>query len=222
MIKFLRHSILVYALFCLPLEAKQFKLDPKRSSAGFSVKHLNLLPVKGNFAGLSGEAVYDAQRDMITRVHVKIDADTIDTKNDDRDAHLKSKDFFHVRSEVYDLIPENRYIEFQASTVAFHKAASIQGSLKILKVEKTVNFQIDKKNLKKGSEGDEVELQVSGSINRQHFGLTWQKPSTGLKEKLAGKFVGDEVSMMAKLVFVELATGAKEANGQSPPKEEGK
>ena len=193
--------------------AGEFVLDSKRSSIGFSVKHLNLLPVKGKFTGFSGKANYDAAKDETANIHVKIDVDTIDTQNDDRDAHLKSKDFFHVRSEVYDIVPENRYIEFKADGFSLQKSSALDGSLKILKTEKKVNFQITKKTFKNKKHPAEVEIQASGKINRQDFGLTWQKPSSGLKEKIAGKFVGDEVMMTVKFTFVE------QAKTQTPNKE---
>ncbi len=205
--------IILFLLSSQLIFAGEFALDSKRSSIGFSVKHLNLLPVKGKFTEFSGKALYDAAKDETASIHIKIDVDSIDTQNDDRDAHLKSKDFFHVRSEVYDIVPENRYIEFKSDNFSLQKSSTLEGSLKILKTEKKVNFQITKKTFKKKKHPAEVEIQASGKINRQDFGLTWQKPSSGLKEKIAGKFVGDEVLMTVKFTFVE------QAKNQMPNKE---
>ncbi len=195
--------LMLAALFLsLPIWAGKHSLDTRGSTIGFSVKHLSVLPVKGKFTKFEGFVDYSTDKDKIDEVYIKIDVDTINTSNDDRDAHLKSKDFFHVRNDVYDIVPENRYIEFRAKNFSLKKASTLKGSLKILKTKKEVIFQVKKKTVKTKDSVSKISVVAEGKINRKHFGLSWQKPSSGLKEKIAGKFVGDEVKMTVNLAFV--------------------
>ena len=198
--------------------AAKLPIDLAHSSIGFSVKHLSLFPVKGRFTKFEGFADYDAKKNVVTRLYIKVDVDSINTDNEDRDAHLKSRDFFHVRNDVYDIIPENRYVEFWGEAIPWQKKSAsamfpIKGKLKILKTKKDASFQIKPKLMK--GRGDQVQMigmEALGNIDRRHFGLTWQKPGTGLKEKLAGKFVGDQVDLAVNLVFKNTKTKTTNTN----------
>ena len=180
-------------------KAMRYTIDKAHSSIEFSVKHLGLVPVKGRFTKFEGYVDYSKKGKMFRSVHIKIDADSINTDNPDRDAHLKSKDFFHVRNDVYDIVKKNRYIEFWAKNYPLDSARH-KGKLKILKSKRNVTLDIQSKIL----EGKKFRIGVmaQGEINRQKFGLTWQKPGSGIKNKLAGKLVGDKVKMDINLVFL--------------------
>ena len=93
-------------LLCKPIVAKtvRYNIDKAHSSIEFSVKHLGLVPVKGRFNNFEGYVDYHPKKKKITNAYIKIDVDSINTNNEDRDAHLKSKDFFHVRNETYDIV----------------------------------------------------------------------------------------------------------------------
>jgi len=72
-----------------------WQIDPSHSSVEFSVKHMVFATAKGRFSGVSGTIV-DAADPAQSTVRVEIDPSTIDTRDEKRDAHLKSEDFFHV------------------------------------------------------------------------------------------------------------------------------
>ena len=180
--------------------AEKFELDKAHSSVEFSVKHLGLFPVKGRFTKFTGSVDYNVRKGVITEVYIKVDADSINTGNDDRDAHLKNKDFFHVRNDVFDLIEKNRYLEFWAKNYSL-KSPRHKGKLKILKTKRPIELAIQTKTLP--AKKMRIGIMAEGEINRQQFGLTWQKSSSGLKEKLAGKFVGDQVKIVVNMVFIQ-------------------
>src|SRR5436309_5184571 len=79
-----------------------WQLDPVHSHIEFSVKHLMITTVKGTFSGVEAEILADESAPGRSTVKVKIDTATISTKNEQRDAHLRSPDFFD--SEKYPTI----------------------------------------------------------------------------------------------------------------------
>ena len=187
--------------FANDLSAKRFTIDPDHGSIKFSVKHLALSPVVGGFTKYSGFIDVDLKKRMVRKAFIKIDVDSIKTDNDDRDAHLKSKDFFHVRNDVYDIIPANRHMEFTANSFSLKNTLKLRGMLRILKKKREVDLAVKIKNMNKGGHLWKIGITANGMIDRKNYGLTWQKPTSGLKEKIAGKFVGDEVKLIVSLTF---------------------
>ena len=76
------------------LSAGTWAIDPVHSSIGFSVRHLMVSKVRGNFENFSGAIV--VADDGTSSVTAEIDVDSINTHNEQRDAHIKSADFFEV------------------------------------------------------------------------------------------------------------------------------
>src|SRR4051812_13278170 len=74
----------------------RYKLDPAHSSAQFTVRHMMITNVRGGFSAVNGEGVYDPDNLNDSSIDVVIDAGTIRTLVDQRDAHLKSADFLDV------------------------------------------------------------------------------------------------------------------------------
>ena len=179
-------------LLAVSVKAQKFSLDRLNSTIGFSVKNLKVFTVEGKFKKFAGFIDYHPSKDQFKEVYVNIDVDTIDTENDDRDAHLKSKDFFHVRNEVYDIVSANQFMEFKAKNFTLKEGADFAGSLKILKIQKQVKFKIEKKTIIQDNSGgiSKIKIVANGSINRHDFGLTWQKPSDGAKKQDCGKICG--------------------------------
>src|SRR3954471_5269019 len=73
-----------------------WKIDPTHSHVEFAVRHLMISSVKGRFGVVEGTVVTDESDPAFADVHVSIDAASIDTREAQRDAHLKSADFFDV------------------------------------------------------------------------------------------------------------------------------
>jgi len=85
-------------LFALPLlgATTTYQIDPSHSDVQFAVTHLMISTVRGEFHGIHGTVVYDDSDVPRSSVSVTIDAATVDTREPDRDKHLKSADFFDV------------------------------------------------------------------------------------------------------------------------------
>src|ERR1019366_8433746 len=77
-------------------QAVKYTIDPAHSTAGFKVRHLMVSNVRGEFSGIAGTVEFDPDAPENSRVDVRIDASTIHTRDDQRDAHLKSADFLDV------------------------------------------------------------------------------------------------------------------------------
>ena len=73
-----------------------WKLDPVHTVAEFKVKHMMITNVKGQFTGVSGVLTLDESDNTKSRVEVEIEIATINTREADRDTHLKSADFFDI------------------------------------------------------------------------------------------------------------------------------
>src|SRR3984893_3758902 len=88
----------VSAAIALPASAgtTTYQIDPRQSSAGFGVTHLMISTVRGEFHGVTGTVVVDDSDISRSSVLVTIDATTVDTREPDRDKHLKSEAFFDV------------------------------------------------------------------------------------------------------------------------------
>src|SRR5438132_1902777 len=82
------------ALFAAVVE---LQADPAHSTAGFSAKHLMVTTVRGEFGKVASTLKWDKDEPTKSSVDLKIDATSIDTRNEKRDGHLKSPDFFDVQ-----------------------------------------------------------------------------------------------------------------------------
>src|ERR1700675_1439529 len=79
-----------------PATTTTWKLDPAHSSAEFKVKHMMISNVKGGFTGLSGTLTEQTTDSTLSSVEASVDVSTVNTGDAQRDAHLKSADFFDV------------------------------------------------------------------------------------------------------------------------------
>ncbi|MGH9492827.1 MAG: YceI family protein [Terriglobales bacterium] len=177
-------------------QAVQWEIDPVHSSAQFSVRHMMVSNVRGEFAKLSGTVVYDPKNLKVSSVEATIDATSINTHEPKRDEHLKSPDFFDVAKYPT--------LSFQSKKVEKAGAGKLRvtGDLTIHGVTKEVVLYV---------EGPSPEVRMganirsgasaSTTINRKDFGLVWNKAlETG------GVLVGDEVK-----ITLEIEMGRKAA-----------
>src|SRR5580765_6411799 len=71
-----------------------YTIDPAHSAAGFKVRHLMVANVRGEFSGVAGTVVFDAANPEQSKIDAAIDVNTLHTRDEQRDTHLKSGDFF--------------------------------------------------------------------------------------------------------------------------------
>ena len=175
------------------MRTERWEIDSSHSSVHFSVRHLVIAKVRGSFARWSGTVqVPDGDFSKAT-VAVTIDASSIDTGVADRDAHLKSADFFDVAQ-----YPELRFV---GKRVQPRSGADIDvvGDLTIKGITREVILRVEQHGQAKDPWGNlRAAFSAKTSIDRKDFGLTWnQVLETG------GVMVGDRVEIEAEIQAVK-------------------
>lgn len=171
-----------------------WKLDPVHSVAEFKVRHMMISNVKGQFTALSGVLLLDETDVTRSRVEASIDAGSITTRDAQRDAHLKSADFFDVEK-----FPT---LSFRSTSVNRTPGGelAVAGDLTIHGVTRPVVFAVEEPAaLAKDPWGNaRVGLSATTKISRRDFGLTWN----GALEA-GGVLVGDEVAITLEVEFIK-------------------
>jgi len=163
---------------------KRMTIDNTHSEIGFKVRHLMISTVKGNFNTFSGGIQEDGN------VFVSINVGSINTGNVDRDNHLKSADFFN--SEEYPTINFGGKMSEDMSTVT--------GEITIKGITKEVTLNTEYNGMGVDPWGNTKHgWEITGSINRNDFGLTWNAPlETG------GVLLSEEVKLSIDVQMVEV------------------
>ena len=162
-----------------------WKIDPAHSHVEFSVKHLMIATVRGRFAGVEGSVRLDEADPSAARVDVKIDVSSIDTREAQRDAHLRSADFFDVAAYPT--------LTFVSSRVAPKRDGefNVTGTLTIHGVAREVTLPVTYLGRTKDPWGNErVGFESEVTINRKDFGLGWNAVL-----EAGGLVVGDDVKI---------------------------
>lgn len=171
-----------------------WNIDPAHSVAEFKVKHMMISNVKGHFPRVSGSLTLDESNLSNSRAEASIEAASIETRDAQRDAHLKSADFFHVEK-----FPT---LTFKSTRVRLERAGelSVEGDLTIRGVTRPVVFSVEGPTPPAKDPWGNTRIAVSATtkINRSDFGLTWNAAlETG------GILVGDEVTITLDVQFVK-------------------
>ena len=172
-----------------------YAIDPAHSSVGFSIRHMMIAKVNGNFDKFSGTLAYDAANPSASSVNATIETASINTREQKRDEHLKSGDFFDAAK-----FPT---ITFKSTSVTGQKGAfTVAGELSLHGVTKPVTLTVDgpTDEMKDPWGNLRVGLSATTKIKRKDFGLEWNAAlETG------GILVGEEVSITLDLQFVKQA-----------------
>jgi polyisoprenoid-binding protein YceI len=171
-----------------------WNIDPAHSVAEFKVKHMMISNVKGQFSKVQGALTIDESDLVNSRVEASIEAASIHTRDEQRDAHLKSADFFHVES-----FPT---LSFKSTGVRVVRDGelSVEGDLSIRGVTRKVVFAVEGPTPPAKDPWGNTRIAVSATtkINRKDFGLTWNAAlETG------GILVGDDVTITLDAQFVK-------------------
>lgn len=170
-------------------------VDPAHSSVEFSIRHLMISAVKGRFSGVAGSVVIDEAHADKSRVDVTIDVGSIDTREAQRDAHLRSGDFFDAET-----FPSMTFRSTRVERVA-ESQLRLAGDLTIRDQTRPVVLDVTAEGRGKDPwGGDRAGFSAVGKIKRSDFGLTWnQILETG------GVTVGDEVKITIDAELVKQA-----------------
>jgi len=169
-------------------------IDRVHSTAQFKVKHMMISNVLGEFTSITGVLERDENDANKSKIRASIDADTINTREPQRDAHLKSADFFHV--EKHPALTFN-------STVISKNAdgePKVSGDLTIRGVTRNVVFDVEGPSpAQKDPWGNtRIGLSATTRISRKDFGLTWNAAL-----EAGGLLVGDAVTITLDVQFIK-------------------
>jgi polyisoprenoid-binding protein YceI len=171
-----------------------WKIDSAHSSVQFKVKHMMISNVKGEFASVTGTVELNDGDITKSRVEASIDAASINTREPQRDAHLKSADF--LDAEKFPTIT------FTSKSIQKKPSGdlAVAGDLTIHGVTRPVVFEAEEPSAptKDPWGGTRIGLSATTRINRKDFGLTWNSTlETG------GILVGEEVSITLDVQLVQ-------------------
>jgi polyisoprenoid-binding protein YceI len=169
-------------------------IDPAHSHAQFKVKHMMIANVKGEFTSITGALELNEADPTKSKITASIDTTTINTRDAQRDGHLKSPDFFDVA----------KYPAITFSGTSISKKSeddyAVTGDLTIHGVTKSVTLDVEELSApSKDPWGNlRIGLEATTKINRKDFGLVWNATlETG------GVLVGDEVHITLDAEFVK-------------------
>ena len=185
------------ALLAAPLgtaRASEWALDPAHTSVQFSVRHMMVSTVRGEFTKVSGTAKADDADPARSTIEVTIEAGSIDTRDAKRDAHLRSPDFFDVEK-----FPA---LQFRSTKIeaAEPDAYKLTGDLTIHGVTKPITLDVPAPSAAvKTPFGTTIRgVSAAGKLNRKDFGLTWNKAL-----EAGGLLVGEDVQIQIDAEFVK-------------------
>ncbi len=181
-----------------------WQIDPQHSAAMFSVRHLMVSNVKGEFSKVTGTANLDEKDSSRSTVEVTIDATTINTREPKRDAHLRSADFFDV--EKYPTMT----FRSKSVTPATPGKLKITGELTIHGVTRETTFDVEgpSPTIKDPMGNLRTGASATAHISRKDFGLVWNKPLES-----GGVMVGDDVTVTVDLELVRKASMPAKSTG---------
>jgi polyisoprenoid-binding protein YceI len=178
-----------------------WEIDASHSQATFSVKHMMVSTVRGHFNVLSGHLHIDEQNPQNSWVEAQVDAASIDTRDERRDGHLRSADFFDV--QTYPTITFKSTRVEHISGNEYH----VTGDLAMHGVTRPVTFKAEYFGQGKNPWGLTVAgLSAKTKINRKDWGLNWnQTLETG------GWLVSEDVTIEIDLETVQKPAEVQEA-----------
>lgn len=182
------------------VQAETWNIDPVHSSVGFSVRHMVLAKVRGNFSDFSGVVTFDGKDISAGSVELTIQTGSVDTDNEDRDTHLKSDDFFNVEKFPTMI--------FKSKSVAAGEDGkfTLTGDLTIRETTKEVIFDCEFFGVVNDPWGNtRAGFSATTTINRQDFGLKF----SALLET-GGMVVANDIDISLDLEMTKVKPETKE------------
>ena len=174
------------------MNSSLWNIDPAHSTVAFAVRHMVVSKVRGKFTGYAAELTLDPENLTGSKVKVVLDAASIDTGVADRDAHLKSADFFDAATHSKLTFESRRVERIDAERYR------VIGDLTIKGTTREVVLRVEQHGQAKDPWGNtRAAFTAKTSIDRKDFGLAWnQVLETG------GVMVGDRVDIEAEIEAV--------------------
>ncbi|MCL4368563.1 MAG: YceI family protein [Actinobacteria bacterium] len=177
-----------------------WKIDPAHSQIQFSVRHMMISNVRGRFENFTGNVEFDEEDPLRSSVEVQIEAASINTREPQRDGHLKSPDFLDAEKHPYLYFKSKRMEKINDSH------GRIIGDLTIRDIPREVVLDVEYAGQAKSPWGTtSAGFSATTRINREDWGLKWnQLLETG------GVLVGDRVNISIELEIIRQAEAQSE------------
>jgi len=179
-------AALALASFAAPAFAASYTVDAEHSRVGFSVTHMTVSTVRGEFGTVTGAVEYDPANITATKVTATVGIASVDTRDQKRDDHLKSPDFFDATK-----FPDMTFTSTSVKNVK-KDSFDLVGKLTIRGVTKDVTFNVKtfSPEVKDPWGNTKIGTSATAKINRQDFGVSWNSTLDS-----GGYVVGDEVDI---------------------------
>jgi polyisoprenoid-binding protein YceI len=173
----------------------EYTLDPVHSRIGFVARHAMVTKVRGSFNVFSGTATIDGDAPEKSSVQVTIEASSIDTRNADRDGHLKSNDFLAM-----DEYPQLTFTSTEIKQTG-ETGFDVTGDLTIKGVTRSVTIPFEFEGSAKDPFGNErIGFEGSTTINRKDYGISFNAAlETG------GVLVSDKITLEFEISAIKSA-----------------
>ncbi|MBI4218423.1 MAG: YceI family protein [Elusimicrobia bacterium] len=167
------------------LNAEQYQIDPVHSDVGFKIRHMMISKVSGRFDKFSGEFNFDEKDSKSWTAQAAIEASSINTANEKRDAHLRAADFFDVEKFPQMTFKSTKVTDFSAGKAKLHGLLTLHG------VEKPVILDLEIGGVIQDPMGGQRSgFEATTRINRKDFGLVYNKVL-----EAGGLAIGEEVEI---------------------------
>lgn len=175
------------------LTGTTWSIDPNHTLIEFGVKHMMVTTVKGRFTGVTGTIVGDLENPEGAVVEVDIDAASIDTRNEQRDGHLRSADFLDAENHPALSFRSTRIEKLNDEDLKVYGDLTIRGTTHPVVLDTTVN------GAGKTPFGTEIiGISAETKINRKDFGLNWN-----VALETGGWLVGETVKISLEIEAVK-------------------
>ncbi|MGW4859270.1 YceI family protein [Kocuria palustris] len=182
-----------------------WSIDPSHTRVGFSSRHAMVTKVRGAFNDVSGTAHLDAEDMSRSQVRVVLQVASVDTRSPQRDAHLRSSDFFDAE--------QHPTIEFDSTAVdeVDENQLIVTGELTIRGITRTISVPLELLGVDKDPFGQlRAGLEGTRRIDRKDWGVSWNTPLDS-----GGVLVSDKITLEFELSLV------KEALAEAEPEQRG-
>jgi polyisoprenoid-binding protein YceI len=179
----------------------EYAIDPSHSRIGFAARHAMVAKVRGSFNDFEGTGYLDLDEPSKSNLQLTIQVASIDTRNEDRDNHLRTNDFFDIEN-----YPEIRFTSTGVEKVDA-ETFRVTGDLTVKDVTRPVTFDLEYEGVAVDPfQNQRVGLEGSLVVNRKDFGLSWNAALDAggvlVSEKVTLEF---EVSAIKASVTADLA-----------------
>ncbi len=179
----------------------QWTIDPTHSEISFKVKHLVVSSVTGRFDTFQATIDSDTEDFSDAKIRFEADAASIQTKNEQRDGHLKSPDFFDAAA-----YPKLSFVSTSVRKLSADKL-QVAGNFTLRGVTKDIVLDVTFNGTGTGFGGAQVAgFEIQGKINRFDFGLHWNALT-----EAGGVAVGSDVKIDIQAEFLKVQTAVKAA-----------